>query len=103
MGVQANLHVLATAQSTVMSFIDVFIGVYTLMILAYIILTLVPPGSIPGLGGARRFLDDVCSPYLALFRRFVPPVGPLDLSPMVAVIGLILIDRFLDALVMRLL
>jgi YggT family protein len=103
MGVQANLLVLATAQTTVMSFIDVFIGVYTLLILAYIVLTLVPPGSIAGLGGARRFLDDVCTPYLAIFRRFVPPLGPLDLSPMIAVIGLILIDRILDAVVVRLL
>ena len=103
MGVQANLHVLGTAAATVTSFIDVFVTVYTLLILAFIILTYVPPGSLSGLGGVRRFLDDVCSPYLALFRRFIPPVGPLDLSPMAAVIGLILIDRVLTALVTRLL
>jgi len=103
MGEQASLHVLATAESTVLSFIDVFIGVYTLLILAYIVLSLIPPGSISGLGGLRRFLDDVCGPYLAIFRRFIPPVGPLDLSPMAAVIGLILLDRVLDALVTRLL
>jgi len=103
MGEQASLHVLGTAEATVMSFIDVFIGVYTVLILAYIVLSLIPPGSISGLGGARRFLDDVCGPYLAIFRRFIPPVGPLDLSPMAAVIGLILLDRVLDALVTRLL
>src|SRR5262245_10565103 len=103
MGAQASLHLLGTTETTVQSFIDVFIGVYTVMILAYIVLALIPPGSIPGLGGARRFLDDVCGPYLALFRRFIPPLGPVDLSPMVAVFGLILIDRVLSALVARLL
>ena len=103
MGVQASLHVLATAESTVRSFVAVFIGVYTVLILAWIVLSFVPPGSIAGLGGVRRFLDDVCGPYVALFRRFIPPIGPLDLSPMAAVFGLILLDRVLDALITRLL
>ena len=31
----------------------------------------------------KRFLYDVCDPYLRLFRRFIPPLGPLDLSPMI--------------------
>jgi len=35
----------------------------------------------------------VCDPYLRLFRRVVPPIGPLDLSPMIAMIVLIVIDR----------
>ena len=30
------------------------------------------------------FLRDVSEPYLRIFRRFIPQVGPLDLSPMVA-------------------
>ena len=32
----------------------------------------------------QRFLYDVCEPYLRLFRAILPPLGPLDLSPMVA-------------------
>ena len=35
-----------------------------------------------------EFLRDVCEPYLRLFRRFIPPLGPLDLSPIVAIIVL---------------
>jgi len=34
------------------------------------------------------FLRDVCEPYLRLFRRFIPPIGMLDLSPMVGIIVL---------------
>jgi YggT family protein len=34
------------------------------------------------------FLRDVSNPYLALFRKLALQVGPLDLSPMVAIIVL---------------
>ncbi len=30
------------------------------------------------------FLRDVCEPYLRIFRRFIPPIGMFDLSPMIA-------------------
>ena len=36
----------------------------------------------------QRFLYDVCEPYLRIFRRLLPPFGPLDLSPIVAIITL---------------
>jgi uncharacterized protein YggT (Ycf19 family) len=34
------------------------------------------------------FLRDVCEPYLRIFRRFIPMIGPLDISPIVALIVL---------------
>jgi YggT family protein len=34
------------------------------------------------------FLRDVSEPYLRVFRRFVPAIGQIDLSPMVAIIVL---------------
>jgi YggT family protein len=34
------------------------------------------------------FLRDVSEPYLRLFRRFIPPLGAFDLSPMIAIIVL---------------
>ena len=36
-----------------------------------------------------RFLDAVTSPVLAPFRRFIPPIGGIDITPIIA---LILID-----------
>jgi YggT family protein len=45
----------------------------------------------------QRFLYDVCDPYLRIFRRFVPPFGPLDLSPTVAVIVLIILRQVIHA------
>jgi YggT family protein len=32
------------------------------------------------------FLRDVTEPYLRVFRRFMPSLGPLDLSPLVGII-----------------
>ena len=32
------------------------------------------------------FLRDVCEPYIAIFRRFIPPLGPFDLSPIIAIV-----------------
>jgi YggT family protein len=43
----------------------------------------------------QRFLYDVCEPYLRLFRRLLPSAGPMDFSPILAVIALGAIDRFL--------
>ena len=51
----------------------------------------------------QRFLYDVCEPYLRIFRRILPPLGPIDLSPIVAVIVLFVIQQLLDALIERLL
>ena len=36
----------------------------------------------------RSFLRDVSDPYLRLFRRLPLQIGPLDLTPMVAIIVL---------------
>lgn len=35
----------------------------------------------------------IVEPYLKMFRRFIPPLGPIDLSPLVA----LLVYRFLSA------
>ena len=76
----------------------VFVGVYVLVIFAYILTSWI---RLPySLNTVQRFLHDVCEPYLGLFRRFIPPLGPLDLSPIVGVLVLIgvqqLVVRLLD-------
>ena len=38
-----------------------------------------------------NFLRDVCEPYLRIFRRFIPPIGMFDLSPMIAIIVLYIV------------
>ena len=84
---------LADAVDRVQSFVQFFIGVYTLLILAFIITSWIRLPYSPWLNRIQRFLYDVCDPFLRLFRRVLPPLGPLDLSPMVAVIALYAVDR----------
>ena len=84
--------------SNVRSFVNVFILVYALLIFAYILTSWIRLRYSPWANRIQRFLYDVCDPYLRLLRRIVPPLGPLDLSPVVAVIFLFVIMRLLDAL-----
>jgi YggT family protein len=87
-GTAATLGVLADAITRVQNFVFVFVWIYVILILAYVLLGWVRLPYSVWLNRIQRFLYDVCEPYLRLFRRFLPPVGPLDLSPMVAVIVL---------------
>ncbi|MEP6640535.1 MAG: YggT family protein [Gaiellales bacterium] len=64
-----------------------FVSVYTLLILAAVILSWARPRS-GGLARLRAFVDSMTDPYLRWFRRFVPPIGRLDFSPMAALITL---------------
>jgi len=91
MGVMATLTLLADAVDQAKTFVDVFITVYTLVILAYIITSWLRLPYSPWLNRIQRFLYDVSEPYLRLFRRLLPSMGPLDLSPMVGIIALIVI------------
>jgi len=93
--------VLADTASTVQRFVDTFIWVYILLIFAYILTSWI---RMPyALHRVQRFLDDVCEPYIRIFRRVLPTFGPLDLSPIVAVLALVLLRRVVDELIGRLL
>jgi YggT family protein len=83
---------------SIQSFVDVFIYLYVLVIFVFILTSWVRLPYSPWLHRVQRFLFDVCDPYLRLFRRIVPPIGPLDLSPVLAVIALFIIRSALHSL-----
>jgi YggT family protein len=92
--------ILATARSSIADFLDALLTVYVLLIIAYIITSLIFSfgGRIPyskWSSAILGFLRDVCEPYLSLFRRFIPPIGPIDISPIVAILFLQLVVGFL--------
>ena len=99
----AIVGLLADAATSVRRFVDVFILVYVLLIFAYVLMSWIRLPYSPTLNRLQRFLYDVCDPYLRIFRRILPPLGPIDLSPIVAVIVLFVIQQALDALIERLL
>ena len=85
----------------VQQFLDVFLTVYIVLLLVVILTSWFP--RLPyAFNPVLRFLHDVCDPYLNIFRRFIPPVGPLDLSPMAAIVVLIFLREILHALLGRL-
>jgi uncharacterized protein YggT (Ycf19 family) len=87
---------------TVITFVDVFLWVYTLLLFAYILTSWIRLPYSPWLNRVQRFLYDVCDPYLRIFRRFLPPLGPLDLSPMVAIFVLFIARNVIVSLLERL-
>ena len=94
----ATLALLADAASTANTLIDTFRWVYILLLFVYVLISWV---RLPYTVWVRRvtdFLRDVCEPYLRLFRRILPPLGPLDLSPVVAILALLALMRVVDAL-----
>ena len=81
---------------------DGFVVVAYILLLAYIVMSLLPLPYSRTTSAIREFLDQTVGPVLAFFRRFVPPLGPLDLSPMLAVIVLLVVQQLLHALLDRL-
>jgi YggT family protein len=98
----AAVRLLFDTVDSVRSFVDVFIYVYMLVIFVYVLTSWIPLPYSPWLNRVQRFLYDVCDPYLRLFRRLLPQLGPLDLSPFFAVIVLFAIRYVLDSLLERL-
>lgn len=96
--------VVASARSTVADYVDALFTVYLILIFAYIVVNIafavgVRPPYTRWTGPVLDFLRQVVEPYLAIFRRFLPTVGPFDLSPMVATFVLIIVWRLVVAMI----
>jgi len=96
--------ILASVREQVANFLSALLIVYTLLIFAYILSTLIFSfgGKIPysrWSSALLGFLRDVSEPYLGLFRRFIPPIGPIDLSPLVAILVLQFVGGAIVALI----
>ena len=96
--------VIATTRDTVANYVSALFLVYSVIIVIYVLSSL-----IFSLGvrvpysrwsdAVLGFLRDVCEPYLRIFRRFIPMIGPLDISPIVALIVLSLVGSVVEGLI----
>jgi YggT family protein len=78
-----------------MEIVCIALSAYTLVLFARIILSWVlmawsPP---PGMTPVIRVIYDLTEPILGFFRRYIPPVGGLDLSPLVVFLILAVVRR----------
>ena len=67
---------------------DGFVVVAYILLLAYIVMNLLPLPYSRTTAAIRDFLEQTVGPVLAFFRRFTPPLGPIDISPMIALAAL---------------
>ena len=77
--------------------IQVFM-IYRFMLIGYILLSWIPAAQDSAVG---RFLAKVCEPYLGFFRKFIPPIGMIDISPIVAFFVWSFIANFLVGLLAK--
>jgi len=89
-----NVLAAAIGRAEIADFVGALFSVYLILILLNILLSWIP--RIPYNRVLYRVIDfvtEVTNPYLALFRRFIPPLGgggmAIDLSPILAVIVLV--------------
>ena len=77
-------------EELLLSIVPVLINIYRWLIIIYVLLSWVPSARESYLG---TLLGKLVEPYLAPFRKFIPPIGGvIDLSPIVAIIAIIFIE-----------
>jgi YggT family protein len=88
--------VVAITRLDVSNYVGDLFSVYIIVIFLYILLNMMfqfglRPSYSRWLDVLLDFLRDCSEPFLRLFRRFLPMLGGLDLSPMVAIIVLLVL------------
>ncbi|UOE92913.1 YggT family protein [Alkalihalobacillus sp. LMS39] len=67
------------------SLLLLLLTLYSYAIIAYILMSWFPNARESSIG---QFLGSIVEPYLAPFRKIIPPLGMIDISPIVAIFAL---------------
>lgn len=71
------------------------IEIYSWALIIYILMSWFPGARESSIGS---FLARICEPFLEPFRRIIPPLGMIDISPLVAILVLNLARQGIIAL-----
>ena len=74
----------------IVNFLELLLGVLWLLIVARVVVSWLAPSG----GGLVAFIYQATEPILAPIRRIVPPTGALDWSPLIAIVVLGVLLRF---------
>ncbi|HET8950659.1 MAG TPA: YggT family protein [Solirubrobacteraceae bacterium] len=92
------------ARQEIAGFLDALLTVYTICIIAWIVASFVfslgarvPYNRV--FSAVLDFLRDVSDPYLRIFRRLPLQFGPIDFSPIVAIIALQVVGGLIVGLI----
>jgi uncharacterized protein YggT (Ycf19 family) len=82
---------LAVTRGDIADYVAAIILVYTILIVANVLLSWIQqfrplPYNLP-LRAVIGFIEETTEPLLNLFRSFIPRIGPLDISPIVAILA----------------
>ena len=92
--------ILASARTDIAGYLSTLIYVYVLLIVLYIVIQLLfslgvrPPYS-RATDVVVGFLREVCEPFLRIFRRLIPSFGGIDLSPILAILTLEIVNSLI--------
>ncbi len=89
---------LALSRYNVADYVEALLFIYLILIIANVLLSWVQqfrplPYSTP-LRAVTGFIEESTNPYLNLFRSFIPRIGPLDISPIAAILVLSILGGF---------
>ena len=93
----------ALTRGDIADYVSALLFVYFVLIIANVLLSWVQqfrpiPYNLP-LRAVLGFIEDTTNPYLNLFRAWVPRIGPLDISPIVAILALSLVGGLVVSLI----
>lgn len=86
------MFVLGNLFATLAQLTNSILTLYTWVIIIRILVSWVHPDPF---NPVMQFLTQVTDPYLNFFRRFIPPIGMLDISPIAAILVLQAAQHFL--------
>jgi uncharacterized protein YggT (Ycf19 family) len=93
----------ALTRGDIANFVSALVFVYLVLIIGNVILSWVQQfRPIPynlTLRAVIGFIEDTTNPYLNLFRSFVPRIGPLDISPIIAILVLSVVGNLAVSLI----
>ncbi len=98
MGAFAGPGLLADTAATLQSFVWAFTSIFILLIFLWVLMGWIRIPYSRTTATVQEFLDEVVRPYIRVFR-FLPSLGPFDLSPIVAVIALLVGARLVNFLI----
>jgi YggT family protein len=76
------------------NFLQLLLGALWLLIVARVIVSWLAPSG----GGVVAFIYQATEPILAPIRRLLPPTGAFDWSPLIAMVVLVVLERFVARL-----
>jgi YggT family protein len=85
--------------SSLIQLIDLFLTIYIWIIIARAIISWVNPSPYHPL---VRFLYKVTEPVLAPLRKIIPPLGGIDISPVIVIFIIFVIQNLLHRLLINL-